>query len=519
MIAKFKIFCWVSLVVFLGLVVWNVACPAFQAESKNLVIAVPSLPLSLDPAAEPDLASAGPLSSVFDNLTAFDSNGKIGPALAESWKNSPDHLVWTFKLRSGVYFHDGTVFNAQAVVLWIDYLRYNSRYQAGRAPGYNFFTANFAGKQPLLVKVVALNEHEVQFTLRRPLANFLELLSAPAMAVTAPSGVAMTDSGRPSFRPIGTGPFQLNEWRPGQRLVLSAFPSCWRDVPRLNQVIFVVLEDPALRLRELERGNIDLAMTVPVSDIDRLKHNPGLKLINTSSLAKIALVVNCSVRPFNDIRGRIALAAGLPKKQLLHQLCLNRGVVGNSVLSPRSWAYVNNLKQIEYEPQRARRLLGRLYGSDHRGERELSLIYPRGSSVWADTEKLATFLNIHLKDAGFKVKLKPADPAEYYRFLTGRHGDLILQLESVPKLDPALELSLIRSNYHNGRISCLLEAARFNIDVASRQACYSDIQDKFNDSAVNCSLVWTSTVHAYRHSLQGVRTNHWGFLCLEKIYY
>ena len=174
MIAKFKIFCWVSLVVFLGLVVWNVACPAFQAESKNLVIAVPSLPLSLDPAAEPELASAGPLSSVFDNLTAFDSNGKIEPALAESWKNSPDHLVWTFKLRSGVYFHDGTVFNAQAVVLWIDYLRYNSRYQAGRAPGYNFFTANFAGKQPLLVKVVALNEHEVQFTLRRPLANFLE---------------------------------------------------------------------------------------------------------------------------------------------------------------------------------------------------------------------------------------------------------------------------------------------------------------------------------------------------------
>ncbi len=489
----------------------------FWGDKKYLTVAVPCDLAASDPAVASDSLSAQILSPVFDTLVKIE-NGRIAPNLAKNWTCSADGKVWTFDLRSDVRFHNGVRLSPQTVVDWIE------RLIQGKNRSFSFFRANFAGDRPVLAKVKILDKHRVQFVLNYSCADFLELMAAPAMAVTV--AVKQVDGLEEVY---GSGPFTLSEWRIGQRVTLSAITQCWRGKSDLDKIIFLVVTDPQSRVRELVRGNVDIILTLPADKIKQLKQNRDLRLIKPKTLAKLSLVPNCMYRPFNDVRGRLALNFAIPKKSVLQLFFAGRGQVCHALFSPLSWAQVPSELQIEYSAVKAKRIFGRIYGNDA-VLNKLTLLYCRNNYAAADLEPTANFLASCLKSAGLQMTLYGATSEEYKRSLADNLYDLCLLAEEIPPLDPSLEANRMLSdpsrvhdeynisNYCSQRILRLLEAARSTENRQERLECYKAVQAKLDNDGLEFVIGWTDLVHACRKDVHSLYPDRWGVLHFENAF-
>ncbi len=486
-----------------------------SGSQKYLTVAIPCDVSSLDPAIAANSLAGQVLSPVFDNLVRFE-DGVIAPHLAQSWTSSANGKVWTFSLRSGVYFHNGVELSAPTVVSWME------RLIEGQDGNYAFFRANFGGDRPILAKVKSLNKDTVQFVLNYPCADFLELMAAPAMAVTLYARGAEGED-----KIFGSGPFTVAEWRKGQRLALRSVDQCWRGKSALEEIVFIVIANSQSRVRELERGNVDIILTLPADRIAQVKKNQDLRLLKPKTLTKLSLIPNCTHRPFNDLRGRLALNFAIPRKKVLQLFFGGRGQVCHALFSPLSWAQVPSALQTEYSAVKAKRIFERLYGnSSELGQ--LTLLYCRTPYAAADLAPTADFLAACLNSAGFNIEVYAAAPQEYRRNLVGNLYDLCLLAEEVPALDPSLEANLMLAdpsrvhdeynvaNYSSGRILRLLEAARSTENRAERLECYKAVQAKLDNDGLEFNIAWTDLVHACRKNVDNLDSDRWGILHFEK---
>ncbi len=481
---------------------------------KCLTVAIPCDLVDLDPAADTNSLSSQILSPVFDTLVKIE-DGTIMPNLAKSWTSSADRKIWTFNLRSEVYFHNGEKLSAQIVVNWIE------RLISGKDRRFAFFRANFDGEHPVLVEVKSLNEQTVQFVLNYPCADFLELMAAPTMAVTV---CAKGADG--SEKVYGSGPFTIIERRIGQRLTLRSTSGCWRGKPVLDEIVFMVIPDPQSRVRELERGNVDVILTLPADKIEKVKKNKDLQLIKPQTLTKLSLIPNCTHRPFNDVRGRLALGFAVPRKTVLQLFFGGRGQVCHTLFSPLSWAQVPSKLQPEYSTVKAKRIFGRMYGNGSEFGK-LTLLYCRNAYAAADLEPTAEFLASCLNSAGLNIELYGAAPEEYRRSLSSNLYDLCLLAEEVSACDPSLEANRMFAdpggvhdeyniyNYSSQRILRLLEAARSTENRRERLDCYKAVRAKLDNDGMEFSICWTDLVHACQKNIYGLDSDRWGVLHFE----
>lgn len=487
------------------------------SHKKYLAVGIPSDLVSLDPAVASSSLSAQVLSPVFDTLVKFE-HGEVKPNLAQNWTCSADNKTWTFNLRSDVRFHNGYPLSSKVVTEWIN------RLILGKDRSFSFFRANFAGSRPILAEVKSLDEYRVQFVLNYPCADFLELLASPAMAITLSE-----DKADGSQIVYGSGPFAIAEWRTGQRLVLRSATQCWRGNSAFEEIVFLVITDPQSRVRELERGNIDILLTLPLDKVKAIKENHDLKLIKPKSSVKLALVPNCTHRPFNDVRGRLALSFAIPKKAVLQRFFVNRGQVHHSLFSPLSWAQVPSKLQAEYSAVKAKRMFNRMYG----GESEigkLTLLYCQNSYAAADLEPTAKFLASCLNDVGLSTEVCGAGLNEYRRSLAGNLYDLCLVAEEIPSLDPSIEINKVLadpsrvhdeyniSNYASQRILRLLEAARSTENKQERLECYKAVQTKLDNDGLEFNIGWTDLIHACKKNVHCLYADRWGILHFENAY-
>ncbi|MGM9992548.1 MAG: ABC transporter substrate-binding protein [Candidatus Bruticola sp.] len=482
-----------------------------------LAVAVPCDLNGLDPALSSNAVSMQMLQPAFDNLVEF-SEGTIKPCLAQSWSTSPDGLVWTFNLRPNVLFHDGTSLSASVVCSWI------KRLMNGNGRYYKFFRINLGGQRPVIAEVKSLGQFQVRFKLNYPCADFLELLAAPPMAVTIADKKALGYGAV-----LGTGPFQIADYRPGQRLRLQAFQQSWRKQSSFKELVFIILPNSSSRLRELERGAIDVMLTLPLAEVDRLKASDQIVLTESKTLVRLSLMPNFLHRPFNDIRGRLALSYASPKKLFTERFAGKRGSLGRSILSPLSKFALNSCSLNNYAPDKAKRLLSRIYGVENQPEK-LIMLYCRDSGSWADMRSSAQFLAAGLETSGFQIELHEADQEEYQRDLSGNYYDICLQAEEVAAADPSLEINLLISdpgdvhdqyniaNYDSQRIWRLLEAARSAQNVADRMNCYQAVQKKLDSDAADFVLCWASVIHAHQQNVRGLEIDRWGIIHFEKAF-
>src|SRR5881397_4296217 len=287
----------------------GMAVPAAAQPAGTLVVGLVAEPVNLDPAQVTDLNSNRVGRRIVETLVTFPEEiTQIVPGLAESWSVSRDGLKYTFKLRKGVSFHDGTPLNAEAVKFSIErqIIPEHPFNKLGKYPFANYFFGN--------VKAVeAVDPQTVEFVLKEPRASFLAVMTAGAASIVSPTAVRKLGVDYP-LTPVGTGPFKFVAWDRGQRVVLEKNAGYWKHPVKIDRVIYRPIVEGQARLTELLTGALDLIVDVPPDFVGQVEQSPKATLLKQVGAHVWYLGINNQKKPFDDKRVRQALNYAVNKE-------------------------------------------------------------------------------------------------------------------------------------------------------------------------------------------------------------
>jgi peptide/nickel transport system substrate-binding protein len=322
-------------------------------------------PVDLDPAIITDGISSRITRQIYEGLVKYrGATTEIAPALAEKWTVSKDGTQWTFTLRKSVKFHDGTPFDAAAVVWNFERWRFSSHPQhdnvkkAGKT--FEYYGKQFGGfdDKSIITKVEAVNPTTVKITLKTPQGPFLNNLGMFVFDIASPKavekhGLAFTKN------PVGTGPFRFVEWKVGQEVVLEANKDYWdkANAPKVQRVVIRNIKDNAQRLAALKAGEVHGLEGMNPDDVKVVRADPNLQLLLRPANTTGYVAFNYKVKELKDGRVRQAFAHAINKKAIVDALYGGTGMVATQFQPPALWGHNKELKDYEYNPERARQLL------------------------------------------------------------------------------------------------------------------------------------------------------------------
>jgi ABC-type transport system substrate-binding protein len=340
-----RIFAWSCLVALLAWAAWPIGQPAAQQPVRGgtLTFAAGADPDSLDP----QNAQSNPAEQVdrmiYENLVRFNEKMQLEPALAEMWTQSADGLAWTFKLRKGVKFHDGTPFDAKAVKHFFD------RVLGDEKP----FKASLY--TPFVQGAEVVDDATVRVVLKQPFAPFLFRLAHSAGGIVSPA--AHQKWGKDlTLHPAGTGPFKFVEWVKGDRVVLERNDGYWGGRPNLDRVVVKTVREDAARVLMLESGDADLILNIPPEDIPRLRKDTRFAVESIATARALYLVINTKKKPLDDLRVRQALNHAVNREAIVKELFQNNAEALPGIVAPLQNGYVK-LPGYGYDPKKAKELL------------------------------------------------------------------------------------------------------------------------------------------------------------------
>ena len=292
---------------------WGVA----QAQApKTLVIAIGADQTGLDPQTVENNESGFIMATIYDSIVNYKvGSSLVGPGLAERWEISTDGKVYTFHLRHGVKFHDGTPMDAHTVGQDIDRAinPQNPCYVLGRkgVDTYDDFTYGSV-KDGTVVKMDVPNDDTIRFTLPQPNAPFLSSVAMIWQGIVSPAATKQynCDAGQ---HPVGTGPFKFVEAVRNDHVTVEANPAYWGGRPKVDRIVFQIVPESATRMLKLERNEVQILADVPPSDYGRVTGNAALKLYQQAGLTILGVGMSNDLGPFKDKRVRQAMNYAVDK--------------------------------------------------------------------------------------------------------------------------------------------------------------------------------------------------------------
>ena len=375
---------------FVSLLVLTLGGCSPKPRDKPLTIALPGDLLSLDPNQEVEAITDSVLSNVYEPLVGLDADVKVRTMLAESWEH-PSPERWRFRLRRGARFQDGTPVTAAAVRESLLDLR--------QAPDLE--AAQFFNK---VVDVVAVDRDSLEVVTREPRAL---LASLAFLYVTKPNA--------PGAFPklLGTGPYRLREWKPGERIVLERFPDYWGGAAEFSPVTFVPQADTERRLALLDSGAADIAYAITPELAER--PSPGVRFLHRTGLTVYYLGLNVRRPPFSDPKIRKALHLALNREEMLSRVLKGSGAVPTQLVSPLVFGYHPGLPLPRYDPVESRRLLEQ---SSRKPRLRVRLDFP------APRLAVARLLQEQLDRVGISVELNALEGEAVYEMAKAGMSDL-----------------------------------------------------------------------------------------------
>lgn len=325
-------------------------------QGGTLVSMVVAEPTSMDIASGSGQHNYAIMSNVFENLLYWDDKTlDVYPGLAESYTVSADGTAYTFKLRQGVKFHDGTDMDADAVKF--SYSRVldpdDEFYKMGQPfPLMDFWYGAIDPKQ-----TVVQDKYTVTLQLKQPFSPLEGYLAWPAAAIVSPTAVKKYGA---AFRenPVGTGPFKFVSWDHNQKVTFNRFDDYWGNKASLDTIVFRPLIEEQTRYTELVAGNIDLAYDLPPDNVAQVKADPRVQYIETPLGHVWFLVLNTTGGPTADVRVRQALAYAIDKDAIINDILKGTGVPATGpVPSVIDYAYKKDVQTYSYDPDKAKQLL------------------------------------------------------------------------------------------------------------------------------------------------------------------
>ncbi|ART78971.1 ABC transporter substrate-binding protein [Oceanisphaera avium] len=285
---------------------------------------------------------------LYDRLLTFESHGQdVSPGLAVNWQRSEDGLRYRLTLRKEVAFHHtawfvpSRPFNADDVVFSFTRLSDTQHAYHNVSGGkYPFFNA--IHWQKLVNNVHAVNEHEVEFVLNYPDADFLSYLASDyAVILSAQYGAHLLALGTPQLldrQPVGTGPFLLALYRPDEFIRYQRHPNYWQAQPSFQQLVFDITPKSSKRLAKLLSGECDAMANPAASQLEVIANHPDLALSEPVGMNVAVLALNTQKPPLTDLRVRKAISLMLNREDILQAVYFGHAQIAKHLLTPTSWA-------------------------------------------------------------------------------------------------------------------------------------------------------------------------------------
>ena len=443
---------------------------------------------------------------VTEGLTRIDPLGgepKVLPMLAESWEQSADGETWTFKLREGVKFHDGTPFNAEAVRFNIMDRMLNPDAKALAASAFNMITS-----------VEVVDEYTVNIITDGPFAGLPAQLSYSPMAMNSPTQVQNLGNEDYYTAPMGTGPFKFVHHIKGQEVLVERNEDYWGGAPYLDAIAMRPIPETASRLMALEAGESDVIYNVPPRDAERYTNDPslGIEVLTPPQQRTIFVGMNNKWGPFQDVRVRQALNYAVDKQAIIDNILLGLTQQMDSPLPPACVCY-KSTKNYEYDPAKARDLLAEAGYADGF---EATLHYGAGRFL-LDSEVVEA-VQSYLADVGVKVEViplewaafqaewkKPLEESEIQMYFVGWGNPTVdPDLGTYTYLEASWPPGLNAMFYSNPELEQLIPAQRAATDPAARCEIVDEIQEIIMEDAPQLFLYYEPQVHAKRQEAHDV---------------
>ena len=463
-----------------------------------------------------------PLRPIYETLVMEDADLKIQPLLAESWEVSEDGKVWTFHLRKGIKFHDDTPLDASAVKFSFEY----------KPEAYRALYA-------MLKSIETPDEYTVQFVLNKSYAPLLrDVSSAPIMSPTA------VDKSGEFKSPVGTGPFKLDEWVKGQRIVLVRNDNYWRGTPKLEKVVFKIIPDASTRAMALETGEIDLTGhragggVLYVSDIPRLREEPEIEIVEGYTQPCVTWIqFNTEKEPFSDLKMRKAVYYALDTQKMVTSVMGETAApFSKGPLSmPCTEDLLNqNLAWYPYNLERAKELLAEAGWADTDGNgirekngKELKVNFVL-STFSPELPKIAEIVQAQLKEIGMDVKLQIVEyGAQQMMFEKGEY-DMMMQMGVCGHGDPSLWFNYFFHSkrgvccaFEDEQLTTLIDRLYTTVNSKDRLKVFYEIQEIMEEDAPGVFLFSDPNIVAVNKRVKNYEMQggiHGAYLSLWKVY-
>ena len=470
-----------SLLLGLGSIALGLSPVAFAA-SDAVTICQTLEPPVLDPTANAAQAiKEVTYGNIFEGLLAINAKGELYPKLATSWDVSPDNKTFTFHLRSGVKFSDGTDFSSADVKF---------TFERAVAPNSKnaqkwIFTpiSSIETPDPLTAKI----------TLKDPTSKFLfGLAMGDAVIVDAKSAATNVTA------PIGTGPYKLDKWSRGDRMSLVATGSWWGGKPAITTAIFRFIADPQAQIAAIEAGDCDALPTLGAPEaVDQLKATKGLTVTIGKTEGKTIVAMNNGKKPLNDVRVRRALAMAIDRDQVNLASVDGMGTPIGSHYSPNDPGYIDLTGEYPYDPAKAKALLAE---AGYPNGFSLTMQVPPPSYARRGSEVVAAML----AQIGVTVAIENVEfPQWLDRVFKNKEYDLTIISHTEPR-DLDIYARPYYFNYNNPKYIDIMKQIDATVDDTARNKLYGDAQKMLADDSVNVFLYILPKITVFKSNLKGM---------------
>jgi peptide/nickel transport system substrate-binding protein len=459
---------------------------AAEAARTDLVVGMVLEPPHLDPTAGAAAAiDEVTYANIFEGLTRIGRSGEVLPALAESWEISDDGKVYTFKLHTGVKFHDGSEFNAEDVKFSLD---------RARAEG------STNAQKPLFAQidsVEAVDPATVKITLKQPQGAFLYNMGWGDAVIVAPESAEGNKE-----KPIGTGPFRFENWAKGSSITIVRNPDYYGTAVALEKAEFRIIPDAAAGVPALLSGDVQAFANAPVGDaLPQIESDPRFKVVVGATEGETILSMNNAKAPLNDVRVRQAISYALNRQEIIDGASNGLGVPIGSHFSPANAAYVDLTGTYPHDIEKAKALLAE---AGHANGFTATIKLPPPPYARQGGEIIAS----QLRQVGINLEIIPVEWADWLKqVFTDKDFDFTIISHVEPNDIEIYSRPTYYFGYQNPEFNKVIADLGVEADEAKRNDLFRQAQEILAKDAVVGYLFQLPKIGVWDAKLEGMWEN------------
>jgi peptide/nickel transport system substrate-binding protein len=518
-------------------------------EKKTFVFGRGGDSVQLDPAIVTDGESFRVTGQILEPLYQYEPGSTTPiPALSTGCTANADSTEWTCTLREGVKFHDGTDFNADAVLFNFDRWKFTDNAYHFESQVFEYYEYMFFGfdDDSIITSVEKVDDFTVKFVLGAPLAPFVANLAMDIFAISSPAAIeaAGEDYGLPSVGAVGTGPFKFVEWVEGDTITIEANHDYWGGAPTVDEVIFRVIPDDSARFLALRAGDIHALEQAVVEDLTTAESDPDLYVETRPALNTGYLAFNYMIEEFKDKNVRLAIYHAINRPGLIENFYGAYGETADTFLPPLIWGKNTDITAYGYDVDLAKQYLADAGFADGLSEVTVAedlvdadgnVVYTAGQKIpltlyympvtrfyYPSPEEIGTAMAADLANAGIVANLELA--GDWSTYLGLRRNGLLMGLYmlgwggdngdpdnfhnyffgGLSSVDEVKEPDVREGWYANQEVASLLYQAAINANQAERAELYEQVEALLYEDVAriwiahnNTPLIFSSKVSGY----------------------